>query len=180
MPCASTWDHPQMLVRSALLLFFSVLCCIVFPCLLVFVLSLVWPIFAIVSDLSILDFTFGFLKYVITPRINSTIYKDKTEMKERNRNTDHHSWLISGFVTRLIRLVPLVEQKLPTLPEHLSSPPVFSGVLLLDLYFYVYALWIVFCLYVLFLLAIVLSVLFRFTDCDYPYGIFKLFLTTSG
>ena len=25
-------------------------------------------------------------------------------------------------------LVPLVEQKLPTLPEHLSSPPVFSGV----------------------------------------------------
>ena len=24
--------------------------------------------------------------------------------------------------------VPLVEQELPTLPEHLSSPPVFSGV----------------------------------------------------
>jgi hypothetical protein len=26
-------------------------------------------------------------------------------------------------VTRLTRLVPLVEQELPTLPEHLSSPP---------------------------------------------------------
>ena len=30
-------------------------------------------------------------------------------------------------------------------------------------------------LYVLFPLAIVLSVLLRFTDCDYPFGIFKLF-----
>ena len=39
-----------------------------------------------------------------------------------------HSWLITGFVTRLTWRVPLVEQELPTLPEHLSSPPVFSGV----------------------------------------------------
>ena len=31
-------------------------------------------------------------------------------------------------------------------------------------------------LFVLFLLAIVLSVLLRFTDSDYPSGIFKLFL----
>ena len=38
------------------------------------------------------------------------------------------SWLITGFVTRLLRRVPLVEQELPTLSEHLSSPPVFSGV----------------------------------------------------
>ena len=38
------------------------------------------------------------------------------------------SWLITGFVTRLTRRVPLAEQELPTLPEHLSSPPVFSGV----------------------------------------------------
>jgi hypothetical protein len=38
-----------------------------------------------------------------------------------------HSWLITGFVTRLKRLVPLVEQELLTLPEHLSLP-VFSGV----------------------------------------------------
>jgi hypothetical protein len=39
-----------------------------------------------------------------------------------------HSWLITGFVTRLTQWVPLVEQKLSTLLEHLSSPPVFSGV----------------------------------------------------
>ena len=39
-----------------------------------------------------------------------------------------HSRLITGFVTRLTRRVPLVEQELLTLPEHLSSPQVFSGV----------------------------------------------------
>ena len=39
-----------------------------------------------------------------------------------------HSWLITGFVTRLTQWVPLVEQELLTLLEHLSSPPVFSGV----------------------------------------------------
>ena len=39
-----------------------------------------------------------------------------------------HSPLITGFVTRLARWLPLVEQELLTLPEHLSSPPVFSGV----------------------------------------------------
>ena len=32
------------------------------------------------------------------------------------------------LVTRLTRRVPLVEQELPTLPEHLSSPPVLSRV----------------------------------------------------
>jgi hypothetical protein len=38
------------------------------------------------------------------------------------------SWLITGFVTRLTRHVSLMEQELLTLPEHLGSPPVFSGV----------------------------------------------------
>jgi hypothetical protein len=33
------------------------------------------------------------------------------------------------------------------------------------------------CPFVLFLLAIVLSVLLRYTDSDYPFGIFKLFLS---
>ena len=39
-----------------------------------------------------------------------------------------YSRLITGYVTRLSRWVPLVEQELPTLPGHLSSPPVFCGV----------------------------------------------------
>jgi len=38
------------------------------------------------------------------------------------------SWLITVFVTRLTRRVPLVEQVLLTPPEHLSSPTAFSGV----------------------------------------------------
>jgi hypothetical protein len=38
------------------------------------------------------------------------------------------SWRITGFVTRLKRRVLLVEQELLILPEHLSSPPVFSWV----------------------------------------------------
>jgi hypothetical protein len=38
------------------------------------------------------------------------------------------SWLITRFVSELTRRLPLLEQELPTLPEHMSSPPVFSGV----------------------------------------------------
>ena len=43
-------------------------------------------------------------------------------------NSFPHSLLITGFVTILKRRVSLVEQELLTFPEHLSSPPVFSGV----------------------------------------------------
>ena len=39
-----------------------------------------------------------------------------------------HFWIITGFVTRLTRRVPLVELELLLFPEHLSSSPVFSGV----------------------------------------------------
>jgi hypothetical protein len=39
-----------------------------------------------------------------------------------------HSRLITVCVTRLTRRVPLVESEQLTLPEHLSSLPVFSGV----------------------------------------------------
>ena len=49
------------------------------------------------------------------------------------------------------------------------------GFVLLDLQFYMYTLQIVVCSFVLFRVVIVLSVLLRYTDSDYPYGIFKLF-----
>ena len=39
-----------------------------------------------------------------------------------------HSWIITGFVSRLTRRVSLVEEELLTFPEHLSSAPVFIGV----------------------------------------------------
>jgi hypothetical protein len=79
------------------------------------------------------------------------------------------------FITRVTRRVPLVKQDLLTLPEFI---PVFTG--------FRVAPSLVFCvlfcrlLYVLFLLAIVLSMLLRFIASDYPVGILKLFLLKTG
>ena len=78
----------------------------------------------------------------------------------------HHAWLMTGFVTRVTRRMPLVEQELLTLLGHQSSPPGFSGFRVaraLDL-----CVMVCRSLFVLFLLAIVLIVL-RFTDSDYIY-----------
>ncbi len=55
-------------------------------------------------------------------------------------------------------------------------PRFLVGFVLLDLQFYVYILQIVVCPFVFFLLAIVLSVLLRFTDSDDLFGFFNLFL----
>ena len=71
-------------------------------------------------------------------------------------------------------MVPRLQQELLTLPEHLSSLPVFSGVR--DIQLYVYVLQTSVCPFALFLLAIVLSVLLQYMDSNYPFGIFKLFL----
>ena len=49
------------------------------------------------------------------------------------------------------------------------------GFVLLDLEFYMYVLSIVVCPFVLFLLAIVLSALLRYTVSDCPFGVFILF-----
>ena len=76
----------------------------------------------------------------------------------------------------LLRRVSLVEQELLTLMEHMSSPPVFSGVRV-D---WSLVLCLMFCrsFFVLFLLAIVLSVRW-FTDLDNPFGIYKLCFVVS-
>jgi len=71
----------------------------------------------------------------------------------------------------------MVEKELPTLPEHLSSPPVLCGVhvtrsLVFSVCFVDRCLF--FCTF--FLFAIVLAVLRRSTDSDYPFGVFKLFI----
>ena len=71
-----------------------------------------------------------------------------------------------------------MEQDLLTLLEHMGSPPVYSGVRVTrSLVLCVCFVFVdrVVCSFVLFLLAIVLSVL-RFTDSFYPFGICKLFL----
>jgi len=74
---------------------------------------------------------------------------------------NHFLRLITGFVTRLTRRVPLVEQELLTLPEHLSLPPVFSAVRVTRSLVFVH------------------SVLLQYTDSDCPFGIFKLFFQVS-
>jgi hypothetical protein len=51
-----------------------------------------------------------------------------------------HSRLIIGFVTRLKRQMPLVDQALHTILEHLSSTRSLVGLVLLDLYLYIYVL----------------------------------------
>jgi hypothetical protein len=66
----------------------------------------------------------------------------------------------------------LMEQELLTLLEHLGSPPAFSGVRVTRSLVLCVCFVIVVCNFVLFLLAIVLSVLLGLTDSDYPFGIF--------
>jgi hypothetical protein len=65
-------------------------------------------------------------------------------------------------------------QELPTLPDHLGSPPVFS-MIFVDRSI---VICVVFCrsLSVLFLLSVVLSVFLRIKASDYPVAIYNLFL----
>ena len=74
---------------------------------------------------------------------------------------------ITGFVTRLTRRVPLVEQELLTSLENMSSHPVLVGFALVCPFVFVSCgHWVV-------------SVIHRYTDSDYPFGTFKLFLTIT-
>jgi hypothetical protein len=70
----------------------------------------------------------------------------------------------------LCKINKIIQQKLLALPDHLSSPPVFSRVCVTRSLF----VCLILCrsLFVLFHLAIVFSVL-RFRDSVYPFGIFK-------
>ena len=87
-----------------------------------------------------------------------------------------HSWLSTGFVTRLTRRVSLVKHEMVTFPEHPSSPPVFSGVRdtrSLVLYVCFVDRCLSFCTFSFG--NCVVNVL-RYADSDYPFAIFKLFL----
>ena len=86
-----------------------------------------------------------------------------------------HSILITEFILRVTRWVPLVEQDLLTLPEHLSSPFVIGWVRV--------ARSVAVCVtlskslfFVVFPLAIVSSVFLLLTDSCYLFDISKLFL----
>jgi len=79
---------------------------------------------------------------------------------------------LGSFLTRVTRRVSLVEQELLTLPKHMSSPPVLSGVRFarFSVYYYVDR-----CSFCPFSLAIVFL---RFPDSYYPIDISKIFLMT--
>ena len=98
---------------------------------------------------------------------------------------DRYLWIrIMGVLTpvtshisvSLIQFSSIYSQKKTMFAEKVTDISYVVGFVLLDLQFYVYVLQIVVCPFVLFLLAIVLSVLLRYTDSDYPFGIVKLFL----
>ena len=71
-----------------------------------------------------------------------------------------------------------VEHDLVTHPEHMCSPSILVGFLFARFFFHRFlcsVLHIIVCPFVIFLLAVVLSVLL-FTACDYLFGIFQNFL----
>ena len=73
-----------------------------------------------------------------------------------------------------------MEQELLTLPKDLKFTPGFSRILCCSIFIFLCSdLYIIICPFVLFLLAIVLSVL-RNKDSDYPCGIFKFFLFSNN
>jgi hypothetical protein len=92
----------------------------------------------------------------------------------REETGENHQPVRSHWQTILTRWVQLVAQELQTLPVHPSSPPTFSGVRVSRSLVFM----CMFCrlLFVLFLFATLLSVLLRFTDSEYPFSIFKLFV----
>ena len=99
--------------------------------------------------------------------ISVTYYHGYVSLVVSNSQSSPHSWFIPGFVTRLTRRMQLMERELLTLSDYLSTPPIFSGVRVTRS--------LVFCVcFVDHCLAIVLSVLVRYTDLDFPFGIFKL------
>ena len=83
-------------------------------------------------------------------------------------------------ITRLTRRVLPVEQELLSIPEHLRSTPVFSGVhVTRSMILWVCLQLVDVCPFVLFLFAIVFSVLHRYTDSDYLFDIFRLEASTG-
>ena len=90
-----------------------------------------------------------------------------------------HSWLITGFVTRVTWRVPLVEQELLTLPEHLISPPFLVGFVLLGFCFMCVCFvdrWLSLCSFSFCHCIICPSSTYGFWLP--PFGIFILFLLT--
>ena len=82
---------------------------------------------------------------------------------------------MTGFITRILRRMLLVKQKLLTLRSTCYQPVSYCVSYLSILSVLYCVLYIIVSPFVIYLLAITLCV-FRCTDCDYPFDIFKDFL----
>ena len=111
-------------------------------------------------------------------RLSGTLWIQCVPEKQRSFP---HSWLTTGFVTRSTQRVPLMEQELHTLPEHLSSSPVFSGVRVtrsLDLCVCFVDRCLSFCTFSFGHYVVCSSSIYGFWLP--PFGIFKLFLSLQN
>jgi hypothetical protein len=59
-------------------------------------------------------------------KVANTFARMSLHQRLGNVFQQRNTYILRHVLTRLTRRVPLVEQKLLTVPEHLSSPPVFS------------------------------------------------------
>jgi hypothetical protein len=112
------------------------------------------------------SFTVGTIRWLTVTEY--LCHKMTTDMLRLSQSQySPRSWLINWFVTRQM---PLMEQELINLPEHLSSPSVFNEAYVdRSIVFCAVFCWQLVVLLCFFLLSIVLSVYFRFTSSDYPY-----------
>ena len=94
----------------------------VFPC---FLVGSCYSTFSFMCNVSL--FVLFILAIVLSVPFRFTTVSSHSTVVNTSRSFPR-SWLITGIVTRLTRRVSLVEQELLILPEHLGSPPVFSGV----------------------------------------------------
>ena len=95
-------------------------------------------------------------KHNFFQRVTITLFFSFFFILRINTNVNIHIWFVFYVLFYPQPLTNLVQQELPTLPEHQSSPLVAQS---LDFFF----------------LDIILSVL-EFTASDYPFGIFTIFL----
>jgi len=77
-----------------------------------------------------------------------------------------------------------VEHELLTIPEHQSSPLVFSGIPVVSSFVsgvvFFRSLFVLLSFFLLHIMLLVLSVLIQLTNSDYPVGVFKFFLHYIG
>ena len=112
------------------------------------------------------------IPYIFRTRSSSIIFKNYTEMKKRY--TTGVATLKAGDN---VHTILLNLQNMSLMCRELAlSKPFCHRVSRSFLQFYMYVLLIVVCPVVLFLLVIVVSVLLRYTDSNYLFGIFKLFI----